>query len=60
MLFSGILSISANSCSQVIRWAYQHYILAAEVKNSAKGTLFSFSTIAVFLHDVMESANNVL
>jgi len=30
------------------------------VKNSAKGKLLSFSTTAVFLHDVMASENDVL
>jgi len=46
--------------SLVIRWAYQHYILALEMKNSAKITLLSFSKMAVFLHDVMVSENDVL
>jgi len=59
-MFSGIFSISAISCSLVIRWAYQQSILAVEVKNSVEGTLLSFNTTAVFLHDVMVSENNVL
>jgi len=33
--------------------------LAVEVKNSAKGKLLSFSTTAVFLHDIMASENDV-
>jgi len=53
-------SISAISCSLVIRWAYQHQILAVEVKNSAKITMLSFNTTAVFLHDIMVSENDVL
>jgi len=60
VMFSGIFSISAISCSLVIRWAYQQSILAVEVKNSVEGTLLSFNTTAVFLHDVMVSENNVL
>jgi len=60
LMFSEIFSISAISCSLVIRWAYQHQILAVEVKNSAKGMLLSFSTTVVFLHDVMVSENDVL
>ena len=59
-MFSGIFSISAISCSLVIRWAYQQSILAVEVKNSVEGTVLSFNTTAVFLHDVMVSENNVL
>jgi len=59
-MFSGIFSISAISCSLVIRWAYQQSILAVEVKNSVEGTLLSFNTTAVFLHDVMVSEHNVL
>jgi len=72
-MFSVLLSISAIRCSLlhstgeiskesnlVIRWAYQHYILAVEVKNSAKVTLLSFNITAVFLHDVMVSENDVL
>jgi len=31
-MFSGIFSITAISCSPVIRWAYQQ-VLAVEVKN---------------------------
>jgi len=34
--------------------------LAVEVKNSAEGTLLSFSRTAVFLHDIMVSENDVL
>jgi len=60
LILSGKFSISAISCSLVIRWAYQHQILAVEVKNSAKGMLLSFTTTAVFLHDVMVSENDVL
>jgi len=59
-MFSGIFSISAISCSLVVRWAYQHQIFVVEVKNSAKTMLLSFSTTAVFLHDVMVSENDVL
>jgi len=33
--------------------------LAVEVKNFAKRTLLSFSTNAVFLHEVMVSENDV-
>jgi len=41
-------------------WAYQHYILAGEVKNSAKVTLLNFSRIDVFLYHVMVSEIDVL
>jgi len=34
--------------------------LAVEVKNPAKGTLLSFNTTVVFLHDVMGSGNDVV
>jgi len=34
--------------------------LAIKVKNSAKITLLSLNTTAVFLHDVMVSENDVL
>jgi len=34
--------------------------LVVEVKNSAKVTLLSFNTTAVFLHDVMVSENDFL
>jgi len=34
--------------------------LAVKVKNTAKSTLLSFSTTAVFRHDVMMSENDVL
>ena len=44
----------------LIRWGYQHYILAVEVKNSAKVTLLSFNATAVFAHGVMVSENDVL
>jgi len=37
----------------VSKWAYQHSILAVELKNSAKITLHSFNNTAVFLHNVM-------
>jgi len=57
-MFSGIFSITAISCSPVIRWACQH--LAVEVKNFAKITFFSFNTTAVFLHDEMIPENDVL
>ena len=56
----GIFSISAISGSLFIRWAYQQYILALEVKNSAKVTFLGFNTTAIFLHDVMVSDNDVL
>jgi len=52
-MFSVIFQINAISCSLVIRWAYQHLILAVELKNSAKITLLSFNTTVVFLHNVM-------
>jgi len=51
-MFSGIRSISPNSCSLFITWVYEHYTLAVEVKYSAKGTLLSFSITGVFLYDV--------
>jgi len=54
---SGVFSITAISCSPVIRWVYQHYVLAVEVKNFAKRALLSFNTTAVFLHDVMVPEN---
>jgi len=59
-MFSGIFSITAKSCSPVIRWACQHYVLAVKVKNFAKITFLSFNTTAVFLHDVMVQENDVL
>jgi len=34
--------------------------LAVEVKNPAKKALLSFNTMAVFLHDVMVSENDVI
>jgi len=46
-MFSGIFSITAISCSPVIRWTYQQ-VLAVEVKNFAKITYLSFNTTAVF------------
>ena len=58
-MFSGIFPITAISCSLVIRWAYQHYVLVVEVKNFAKITFVSFSTTAVFLHDAMVPENGV-
>jgi len=54
-----IFSVSAISCSLVIRWVYQHLILAVEVKTSTKVTLLSFNTTAVFLYKVMVSENDV-
>jgi len=48
-----MVSISAVSCSLIFRWAYQHQILAIEVKNFAKVMLISFNTTAVFLHDAI-------
>jgi len=48
------------SCSLVIRWGYQHYILVVEGKNSAKVTLLSFNATSVFPYDVMVSENDVL
>jgi len=59
LMFSEIFSTSAISCSLVVKWAYQHQSLAVEVKNFAKGTLLSFSTNAVFLHDEMLPENDV-
>jgi len=59
-MFSGVFSITAISCSQVIRWAYQHYVLAVEVKNFVKITFLSFNITAVSPHDVMVSENDVL
>jgi len=59
-MFSGIFSISAIRCSLVIRWDNEHLILAVEVKNSAKVTLLSFNTMAVFLYDEIVSENDVL
>jgi len=54
VMFSEIFSISAISCSLVIRWCYQHLILAVEVKNSAKDTLpSSFNATALFPHVAM-------
>jgi len=49
---SGILGdfqeTSVTSYKMVIRWAYQHPLLAGEVKNSAKVKLLSFNRIDVF------------
>jgi len=59
-MFSEIFPRSGISCTLVIRWGYQHEILADEVKNSAKVTLLSFNATAVFLHDVMVPENDVL
>jgi len=59
-MYSRIFSISGTSCSLVIRWTYQHYILAIKVKNSAKVKLLSFNRTAVFLSDTMVSENDVL
>jgi len=46
-MFNGIFSITATSCSPVIRWTYQQ-VLAVEVKNFAKITFLSFNRAAVF------------
>jgi len=59
-MFSEVFSITAISRSPVIRWAYEHYVSAVEVKNFAKITFLSFNTTAVFLHDVMVPENDVL
>jgi len=59
LLFGGIFSKTATSCSPDIRWAYQQ-VLAVEVKNFAKITFLTFNTTAVFLHDVMVPENDVL
>jgi len=40
-------------------WGYQLYILAVEVKSSAKDTLLSFNTTAVFPYDVLMLENDV-
>jgi len=56
---SGIFSITAISCSPVIRWTYQQ-VLGVEVKNFAKITFLSFNATAVFCNDVMVVENNVL
>jgi len=37
----------------VVRWPYQHQILAIEVKNSVKVKLLSFNRTDDFLFDVM-------
>ena len=54
-MFSGIFSISATSYSLAIRWTYQHYIFAVEVKNSATVMSLNYNTTAVFLYVVMVS-----
>jgi len=54
-MFRGMLSVSATSCSLVISWGHQHYILTVEVLNSANETLLSFSRTEFFLYDVMVS-----
>jgi len=61
-MFGGIFSISATSCNLVIRWVYQYYISAVDMKNPEKLTLFSFKRTAVFLHNggLMVSENDVL
>jgi len=59
-MLSGIFSISATSCSLVIRWAYQYYILEVEMKNLGKLALVSFNRTAVFLYNVTVSENDVL
>jgi len=60
LMSSRVFSITAISCSPVIRWTYQHYVLVVEVKNFATITFLSFNTTAVFLHDVMVPENDVL
>jgi len=60
LIFSEILSVSSISCSLVVRWGYQHSILAVEAKNSAKVTLLNFNAPAVFPRHVMASENDVL
>jgi len=57
-MFSGIFSVTAISCSPVIRWTYQQ-VLAVEVKNFAKITS-QFQYNCCFLHDVMVPENEVL
>jgi len=59
-MFSGIFSISAISCSLVIKWAYQHYILAEEVKNSVKERCSASVQMLFFPYDVVLSENDVL
>jgi len=58
-MFGGIFSITAISCSPVIRWANQK-VSAVEVKNFARITFLNFNTTAVFLLDVMVPENDVL
>jgi len=48
-MFRAIFSISATSCSVVIRWVYLHLILAVEVNNSAKVGC-SVSIVLLLLH----------
>jgi len=59
-MFRGLFSITAISCSPVIKWAYQHYVVVVEVKNFAKMTFLSFNTTVDFLHDVMVPENDIL
>jgi len=60
LMFSRIFSISATSCSLVIRWFYQYYILAVDMKNPEKLTLLSFNRTAASLYNVTVSENDVL
>jgi len=59
-MFSGRFSISATSCSLVIRWANQYDILAVEMNNPGKLALLSLNSTAVFLYNVTVSENDVL
>jgi len=47
-MFSGIFLIIATSYNLFSEWAYQHYNLAVEVKNSAKVTLLSSIELMFF------------
>ena len=49
-----------HNSSLVIRWAYQHQILADEVKNSAKAKLLSFNRTDVFLYEVSTPECDIL
>jgi len=55
-----VFSVNATSSSLVIRWAYQYYILAVEVKNPGKLALLSFNRTAAFLYNVTVSENDIL
>jgi len=57
-MFSGIFSITAISCSLVIRRIYQQ-VLAVEVKNF-KDNFSQFQYNCCFLHDVMVTEIDVL